>query len=110
MSTDFVVVLCTVPEPRVGAEIARILVGRRLAACVNVVPGLTSIYRWKGEIHEDAEALMVIKTRRQNVGALEQAIRSSHPYSVPEVVALPIGAGSAEYLSWLWTETTREPD
>lgn len=109
MSTDLVVVLCTVPETALGAKIARSLVEQKLAGCVNVVPGLTSIYRWKGEIHEDAEALLVVKTRRQHLGRVEQAIKASHPSTVPEVIALPVSAGSADYLAWLWTETTRDP-
>lgn len=109
MSTELVVVLCTVPEVAVGTKIARLLVAEKLAACVNVVPGLTSIYRWKGEIQEDAEALMVVKTRRQHVGRVEQTIKGAHPYTVPEVIVLPVSAGSAEYLAWLWTETTRDP-
>lgn len=109
MSTDFVAVLCTVPGTATGARIARALVERELAACVNVVPGLTSVYRWEGQVQEEPEALLLIKTRRQQLGALEKAVRELHPYTVPELVALPIDWGSADYLSWLWGATGRKP-
>jgi periplasmic divalent cation tolerance protein len=82
-------------------RIARALVERRLAACVNVVPGVTSIYRWKGEVCRDEERLLVIKTRADRLEALREALVGFHPYEVPELVALPIAAGHAPYLAWL---------
>lgn len=98
---DSLVVLSTVGSVDVAERIAMALVESRLAACVNVLPGLTSIYRWKGAVEKEAEVLLVIKTRQAAFEALCQALVSMHPYEVPEVVALPVGAGHAPYLAWL---------
>ena len=87
-------------------DLARAIVSARLAACVNVVGGVRSIYTWKGEVCDDAEALMVAKTRAELFEALWQKIVELHPYEVPEVIALPIAAGHAPYLAWL-EESTR---
>jgi periplasmic divalent cation tolerance protein len=99
------VVFITTPTADVAAQIARALVEERLAACGNVVPGLRSIYRWEGEIHDDAEALLVLKTTRARFEALRERALALHPYEVPEVIALPIEAGSAPYLEWIAAET-----
>ena len=103
--TDALVVLVTTPSPERAAEIARALVEERLAACGNVVPGLRSIYRWEGEVHDDAEALLVLKTTRGRLEALRERVLALHPYEVPEVIALPIEAGNARYLEWIAAET-----
>jgi periplasmic divalent cation tolerance protein len=103
--TDVVVVLVTAPGPEKAAEIARALVEERLAACGNVVPGLRSIYRWEGKVHDDAEALLVLKTTRARFEALRDRVLALHPYEVPEVIALPVEAGSARYLAWVAGET-----
>lgn len=103
--TEALVVLVTTPTPERAAEIARALVEERLAACGNVVPGLRSIYRWEGKVQEDAEALLVLKTTRGRFEALRERVLSLHPYDVPEVIALPVEAGSAPYLAWLAAET-----
>jgi periplasmic divalent cation tolerance protein len=103
--TDAVVVLVTAPTPERAAEIARAVVGERLAACGNVVPGLRSIYRWEGKVQEDAEALLVLKTTRARFDALRARVLALHPYDVPEVIALPVEAGSAAYLEWIAAET-----
>ena len=103
--TDAIVVLVTTPTPERAAEIARAAVEERLAACGNVVPGLRSIYRWEGEIHDDAEALLVLKTTRGRFEALRERVLSLHPYALPEVIALPVEAGSAPYLAWIAAET-----
>jgi periplasmic divalent cation tolerance protein len=103
--TDALVVLVTAPTPERAAEIARALVEERLAACGNVVPGIRSIYRWEGEVHEDAEALLVLKTTRARFDALRDRVLALHPYEVPEVIALPVETGSAAYLAWLVGET-----
>ena len=103
--TDALVVLVTTPSPERAAEIARALVEERLAACGNVVPGLRSIYRWEGKVHEDAEALLVLKTTRARFEALRDRVLALHPYEVPEVIALPVEAGSARYLAWIASET-----
>jgi periplasmic divalent cation tolerance protein len=99
------VVFITTPTADVAAQIARALVEERLAACGNVVPGLRSIYRWEGEIHDDAEALLILKTTRARFEALRERALALHPYEVPEVIALPIEAGSAPYLEWIAAET-----
>lgn len=98
---DYCVVLVTVSSAADAKTIARALVEARLAACVNIIPGLTSIYRWEGDICEDSELLLVIKTRGQQVPALQERIEQLHSYALPEVIALPIAAGSAPYLAWL---------
>jgi periplasmic divalent cation tolerance protein len=103
--TDALVVLVTAPTAERAAEIARAVVGERLAACGNVVPGLRSIYRWEGKVQEDAEALLVLKTTRARLDALRERVLALHPYEVPEVIALPVEAGSAPYLDWIAAET-----
>jgi periplasmic divalent cation tolerance protein len=99
--TEYVVALSTVGRAEDAERIGRELVERRLAACVNVVPGLTSIYRWKGAIESESECLLVIKTRRERIDDLKTALVSLHPYEVPELVVLPIEGGHAPYLAWI---------
>jgi periplasmic divalent cation tolerance protein len=99
--TDAVVALSTVARMEDAEHIARTLVQRRLAACVNIVPGLTSVYAWKGEVESDQELLLVIKTRRERLDALRQALLKIHPYEVPELIALPVEGGSEAYLKWI---------
>ena len=96
-----VVALSTVGSAEDADRLARALVERRLAACVNVVPGVVSHYRWKGELQRDEERLLVIKTRAEQIEALREALRELHPYELPELVAFEISAGSPEYLKWL---------
>jgi periplasmic divalent cation tolerance protein len=100
------VVLCNAPPERAEA-IARTLVEQRLAACVNVIPGVTSIYTWKGKVEREGESTLLIKTRAARVEALTQAIRAVHPYEVPEIIALPIlpGMGEPAYARWVAQET-----
>jgi periplasmic divalent cation tolerance protein len=100
------VVLCNAP-PGQAKAIARALVDRRLAACVNLVPGVVSIYRWKGAVEEEAETTLLVKTRADLVPALTAAIRELHEYEIPEVVALPIvlGEGNDAYRAWVADET-----
>ncbi|KAM3843754.1 protein CutA [Vipera latastei] len=91
----------TCPNQTVAKDLARALVEQRLAACVNVLPGVTSIYRWKGAVEEDAEVLLMIKTRSSRVSALAEYVRSVHPYEVAEVIAVPIQQGNPPYLRWV---------
>ncbi|KAM6993416.1 divalent-cation tolerance protein CutA-like [Passerculus sandwichensis] len=91
----------TCPNLSVATELARSLVQRRLAACVNVIPGVTSVYTWQGKLEEDSEVLLMIKTRSSRVPALSDFVRSHHPYEVPEVVALPVAQGNPPYLRWV---------
>lgn len=101
-----IVVLVTCPNREVGEKIARSLVEERLAACVNVVPGVTSIHRWEGKICRNPEVLLVIKTRRPRLPTLVRRVTALHPYSVPEIIALPIAGGLASYLSWVRGSTS----
>ncbi|CAM2750000.1 divalent-cation tolerance protein CutA [Deinococcus radiodurans] len=94
------VVLVTLPPER-AQELARTLVTERLAGCVNILPGIQSIYRWDGEVAEDPESLLLIKTVGEQYPALEARIKSLHPYEVPEIVALPFDRASPEFQSWL---------
>lgn len=105
-SIQAIVVLITVPSPDVGAKIARALVEERLAACVNLVPGITSTYRWEGEVQVETEALLVVKTGRGLFDALAVRVRSLHPYTVPEIIALPLVAGHQPYLAWIADSTS----
>ena len=104
--TDERVVLLTVSSEEEGLKIARALVGRRLAACVNVVPGVRSVYRWKGEIKDDKELLLVAKTREHLMAKVVQTVKELHSYAVPETIALPIVGGSEAYMAWVKEETT----
>ena len=99
--TDIVVVYVTAPDAETGARIGRALVEEELAACCNLVPGVRSIYRWQGAVQDDAEVLLVLKTRADRFDALAERVRAIHPYTVPEVIALPVAAGSAAYLDWV---------
>lgn len=98
-------VLVTAPSAEVAAGLARTLVEERLAACGNVLSEVRSIYWWEGAVREDAEALLVLKTTRARLDALRDRVLALHPYGVPEVLALPVEAGSADYLAWLAGET-----
>lgn len=99
--SDTLVCLCTCPDEAVANTLARALVEARVAACVNIVPGLRSIYRWEDQIQEDPEVLLIIKTTAEAFPALESAVCAGHPYTVPELLALPIAHGHEEYLAWL---------
>jgi periplasmic divalent cation tolerance protein len=104
--TDALVVLVTTPSAEQAALLARSLVEERLAACGNVLPAIRSIYRWEGALHDDEEALLVLKTTRDRLEALREAVLRLHPYRVPEVLALPVEGGNAAYLAWI-VEATR---
>jgi periplasmic divalent cation tolerance protein len=103
-------VFSTVGDADDAERVARDLVERRLAACVNIVPGLTSVYRWKGKVETEAELLLVIKTTRDRFEALREALLSVHPYEVPEVVGVPIESGHEAYLSWLHESVRPDQD
>jgi periplasmic divalent cation tolerance protein len=104
-AADFCLVLTTLPDPEQAASLARALVSSGLAACVQIDP-IRSIYRWQGQVQEEAEWRLSIKTRHSLYAPLEQWLREHHPYDTPEVVCLPIVDGSASYLHWV-AESTR---
>src|SRR5262245_7893673 len=95
------VVLTTCGNDEDAQALAHVLVERRLAACVNAISKVASTYRWKGEVQQDQETLLIIKTTAPRLAALEQAIRAGSKYELPEVIALPVQAGSSDYLAWL---------
>lgn len=95
------VVLCTFPSPEVARQIGTLMVKRQLAACVNLVPGIESIYTWEGRICAEAEVLGIFKVALERIDALKEALIEAHPYEVPEVVGVPVTAGSAPYLDWV---------
>ena len=100
------VVLITAPDREVGEKLARSLVEAKLAACVSLLPGVTSIYRWEGEIERSEETLLVIKTTADRVTDLTRCAVELHPYDVPEVIALPVDGGHKPYLDWVADEST----
>ena len=102
---DFVVVLVTAPEGEVASRIANTLVAESLVACVNILPGLRSIYRWEGKVCDESEVLCFMKTRLELFPRLRERIAELHPYQVPEIIALPLAAGSAPYLNWVFQST-----
>jgi periplasmic divalent cation tolerance protein len=99
--TETVVVLVTAPSAEKAAEIARALVEEKLAACGSVIPSVRSIYRWEGKVHDDAEALLVLKAPRKRLQELSDRVVQLHPYEVPEVVGLPIEGGNERYIDWI---------
>ena len=99
--SERLVVLVTAGSPEEAEEIAQNLVKEMLAACVNIVPGVTSVYRWEGEVQRDQEWLLIVKTRREVLDSLIQRVQALHSYDVPEIIALPLVGGSEAYLRWL---------
>ncbi|KAG2497352.1 hypothetical protein HYH03_004512 [Edaphochlamys debaryana] len=100
-----IVVYVTVPSAEVGEALGSKLVESRLAACVNMVPGVTSIYWWDGKVNKDAELLLIVKSREELLPQLTAFVRANHPYDEPEVIGLPILGGSPSYLKWLHDST-----
>ncbi len=100
-----IVVLVTCGSEEEAAKIANSLVEERLAACVNIISPVRSIYRWEGKIWDEREWMLMIKTQKKRFEDLEKKVKSLHSYSVPEIVALPVVEGSASYLKWLEENT-----
>ncbi len=99
-------VFVTAKDEEEAVRLLRALVEKKLAACGNIIRGARSIYRWEGAVHDETEALMIIKTRRGLFSALEEEVRRLHSYSTPEILALPVVAGSEAYLKWINASTT----
>ncbi|WP_455202688.1 divalent-cation tolerance protein CutA [Kaarinaea lacus] len=100
-NSEICLVLSTCPNQDVAESIAVMLVENKLAACVNIVPGLTSVYEWQGNIEKSQEHLLIVKTRSTAFHAVETAILDRHPYELPEIISIPLNNGLANYLSWI---------
>lgn len=98
---NFQLVLCTCPDKATASSIAENIVAQRLVACVNILPGIESIYQWQGNVESAQEHLMLIKTHADKFPALKRSIASMHPYEVPEIIAIDINQGLPEYMQWL---------
>jgi periplasmic divalent cation tolerance protein len=99
--SEALIILCTCPDDTTAERLARGLVTERLSACVNVLPGIRSIYRWQSAVEDEAEVLLVIKSTGDAYAALESWLTRHHPYDVPEIVSLPTSHVAAPYLAWL---------
>ena len=102
---NYIMVLCTCNSSEIASLIAETLVSEELAACVNIVNGIESVYRWKGEISRDNEILLLIKTREILYPQVETRIRAKHDYELPEIIAVPIATGEKNYLNWIESMT-----
>ena len=102
---DIIVINCTVPNKKIAKDITRVIMKHKLAACVSMIENVKSVFSWDGEICEEKEVLLMIKTRRANYGKIKLVIEDMHTYSVPEIIALPIVDCSEDYLKWLAKET-----
>ena len=105
IQAEDIVIIITTPSEDLAVTIARALVETRLAACANIIKGVRSIYSWQGRIEDDTEVLMIVKTRRELFDQLKTKVKELHSYEVPEIIALPIVAGSDDYLKWLRDST-----
>jgi periplasmic divalent cation tolerance protein len=106
--TDAVVILTTVPADERGEAIGQALVDERLAACVNLLPPMTSIYRWRGVVEREIERQMIVKTTRQRVPALQARIAALHPYELPEFLVLSVADSGSAYFEWVVNETSED--
>lgn len=105
---ELLLVLTTMPGADQAQALARALVAERLIACANLVPGLTSVFRWEGKVQVEGEVLLLLKTRRSKLSHLSERLRALHPYDVPELLALPVEAGLEAYCRWVVNETEEE--
>lgn len=104
---DAMVVLTTLPNAEAASKLSKTLVDERLAACANILPAIRSVYRWQGKVQEEAEVLVLLKTRQERFGRLKARVLELHPYDVPEVIAIRIDDGHQPYLDWV-TDATEE--
>ena len=100
-AAQFSIVLVTAPDLKTARRLAKAALQARLIACANLVPRVESHYRWRGKLESGAETLLVLKTRKTKLGALEKFILADHPYDTPEFLVLPLSSGNAKYLAWL---------
>ena len=101
MQQTYQIILCTSPDKESAEKIARQLINDKIAACVNILPGLTSIFPWQGKIETEQEHLLLIKTRKDRYQFVEKSIQTNHPYEIPEIIAIPVENGLAEYMQWI---------
>jgi periplasmic divalent cation tolerance protein len=106
MDPNVLVTFCTCPDAETAERIAETLVRERLAACVNQIPGIRSVFLWQGKVEHEAEALLLVKTSAVRFPALAERLRELHPYELPEIIALPVTEGLPTYLQWVSTCTT----
>lgn len=104
--TAYIFVYVTVPDQETADRLARDVVGARLAACANILPGMRSLYHWQGKIEQAEETVLIFKASAAQFAAIEARIKSLHPYDTPCIVALPVAAGHAPYLRWIDSETS----
>ena len=107
-ANDIQIVLCTVPDSATAQRISAQLVEDGLAACVNTIAGVESVYRWKGQLEKQSEVLLMIKSRSADYADVETAILALHPYELPEIIAVPLGNGLPGYLDWVRTVNDEE--
>lgn len=105
-AANFVVVLVTAPDLKTARELARAALEARLVACANLLPRIESHYWWQGKLERSMEVLLLMKTRKPRLAALERLILARHPYDTPEIVALPLSAGTERYLAWIGASTS----
>lgn len=103
--SNIVLILTTVPDGEAGEAIARALVDERLAACVNLLAPMTSLYRWKGAVERDVERQLMIKTAADRIASIQTRLRELHSYELPEFLVLPVSGGSAAYVDWVQAQT-----
>jgi len=101
VQSEYQIILSTCPDRENAEKLANLLIEQNLAACVNIVPGLTSIYKWKGEIQTGTELLLIIKTRSDRYTEIESIICAHHPYELPEIISVPLQHGLKNYLDWI---------
>lgn len=107
---SIILVMTNMPSASSAQQLARQLVAERLAACVNCLPGVQSIYRWQGTVEEAQETSLLIKTTQARYAELEAFIKQAHPYDVPEIIAIPLSTGLPDYLAWIVEETRKDID
>ena len=101
LKSNYYIAITTCPNPEVATQLAQEIVEQQLAACVNIIPAIQSIYLWQGKIEQDNENLLIMKTHQQQLASLESFIQKQHPYEVPEFITLSIESGSKAYLDWI---------
>ncbi len=103
MSNVYQVIVCSCPDKEISEKLAHILVNNQLAACVNILPNITSVYRWQDQVETAQEYLLLIKSMKSKYDLIELVIKDNHPYELPEIIAVSIDNGSSEYLNWIAT-------